>query len=162
VASIPSFLLTKHKTVNVSRRLPGTYIDGRWIDGGETIFQIEANVQPFNYKDELQLKESERARQWIKVYTAFRLDGLEQGDEGVRGDVVEWEGYLYQVMRVHNYSMGILDHYKALCARLETTLEESYPTSTLPGEIPAQDFIEGEPPLNVLVNETIPSRGYPV
>lgn len=162
MASIPLFLLTKHKTVDVIRRLPGAYVDGKWVDGGTETFQIEANVQPFNYKDELQLKESERARQWVKVYTATRLNGLEQGENGVRGDVIEWEGYQYQVMRVHNYSMTVLDHYKALCARLETTLEDSYPNSELPGGIDAQDFIQGEPPLNTLVNETMPSRGYPV
>jgi len=162
MASIPLFLLTQHKTVNCSRRLPGGYMDGHWVDGGEDLFQIEANVQPFNYKDELQLKESERSRQWLKIYTASQLRGLEQGDSGYRGDTVIWEGYKYQVMRVHNYSMSVLDHYKALCARIETTLEDSYPSDILPGGTPAREFIEGEPILEEVINVTMPSRGYPV
>lgn len=127
--SIPRFQLTKHRTVQCYRKTPGTYVNGDYVEGYEVPFSIEANVQPMKMKEQLMLKESERERDWITVYSSGELKGIEVGDDGYLGDIVEWEGYRYRVMKVKHYSMQILDHWQASCAKLEVTLKSSYPES---------------------------------
>lgn len=127
--SIPLFKLTRKVSVQCYRKTPGEYVDGDYVEGFEVPFTIEANVQPLKVQEQLMLKEAERERDWINIYTSNDLQGMEAGDDGRRGDIVEWEGYRWQVMKSKKYQMGILDHTKAQAARLETTVTKSYPES---------------------------------
>lgn len=127
--TLPRFQLTRHTTVTCLRKTPGEYVKGKYVEGFEVPFTIEANVQPTKMQEILQMKESDRTRDWITVYSASELQTLEQGDDGKKADIVQWEGKLWEVVKVKHYKMGVLDHYKAVCARLETTLKTSYPES---------------------------------
>ncbi|MNY65119.1 hypothetical protein D3C86_2023350 [compost metagenome] len=58
----------------------------------------------------------------MKVYTkGDALQQLKEGGAGWAADRFTWKGELYEVMKVISYEMGVLNHYKALCARVELT-----------------------------------------
>ena len=117
--SLPDFRLTGYVGLKVLRKSP-SYRDryGNWVEGGVEEIEIKANVQPLGYRDSLLLPESERTKASIKIYSAEEILGAREGKEATDADEVEWEGYLWKVFRVHNYKMGVLNHYKAIATRL--------------------------------------------
>lgn len=119
--SIPNFTLTKTLPITVYRKDKDTVVKGRPTAALETSFIVEANVQPFNYRDLMVLPESDRTKEWIKVYVAtsdvFRT--ARQGSDGYEADEILWQGDRFKVMRIQPYRMGVLDHQKLICARVE-------------------------------------------
>ena len=115
--SIPNFQLTKTVEVKVIRRF-GDYVKGRWVEGDGEPITVKANVQPLKFHEILQLPESERTREWIKLYTTYDIISEEEGSEtGKSPDIVVWNGFRYRVMRIRSYKMGVLNHNHVLCAR---------------------------------------------
>jgi len=119
--TIPSFTLTKKLPITVYRKGKDTVVKGRPVPAVETSFVVQANVQPFNYRDLMVLPESDRTKEWIKVYVATSeiLRTARQGSDGYDADEVLWNGERFKVMRLQSYAMGVLDHVKAICARVE-------------------------------------------
>lgn len=119
--SLPQFTLTRKLPITVYRKGKDTVVKGRPIPAVETSFIVEANVQPFNYRDLMVLPESDRTKEWIKVYVATSeiLRTARQGSDGYDADEVLWNGERFKVMRLQSYAMGVLDHVKAICARVE-------------------------------------------
>lgn len=119
--SLPQFTLTRKLPVTVYRKGKDTVVKGRPVPAVETSFIVEANVQPFNYRDLMVLPESDRTKEWIKVYVATSeiLRTARQGSDGYDADEVLWNGERFKVMRLQSYKMGVLDHVKAVCARVE-------------------------------------------
>lgn len=116
--SIPTFQLTHKVPVNIRRRGgEGDYVGGVWVPATYTVVVVEANVQPLQFKELMLLTESERTKEWIKLYSAEQLRTGNEGVDGWEADVVEWEGNLYRVMKSRHYVMGILDHYHVMAAR---------------------------------------------
>lgn len=119
----PPLLLTGHVTLDVIRREAETIVRGRPVPGTEVVLQVVCNVQPvLKSTDTYLLPEADRSRATLKVYT--RGAELRQRKEGVNGwaaDRFYWEGELYEVMKVISYNMGILNHRKAICMRVELT-----------------------------------------
>lgn len=119
--SLPQFTLTRKLPITVYRKGKDTVVKGRPVPAVETSFVVEANVQPFNYRDLMVLPESDRTKEWIKVYVATSeiLRTSRQGSDGYDADEVLWNGERFKVMRLQSYAMGVLDHVKAICARVE-------------------------------------------
>lgn len=119
--SLPQFTLTRKLPITVYRKGKDTVVKGRPVPALETSFVVEANVQPFNYRDLMVLPESDRNKEWIKVYVATSeiLRTARQGSDGYDADEVLWNGERFKVMRLQSYAMGVLDHVKAICARVE-------------------------------------------
>lgn len=115
--SYPKFTLTHFLEVTIRRGSAGELIKGRWQKGQTTDVVIEANVQPFQYKDIIQLTEADRTKEWIKIYSKDEIRTAKEGDSGWDADIVLYDGFEYKVMRVRRYSMGVLDHYHAMAAR---------------------------------------------
>lgn len=91
----------------------GEYVDGRWVE--TDVFNdvdIDANVQPVGYKETLLLEASDRTKKTLKVYSPDPIYGEEENENGA--DHFEWEGDTFIVMKVLNYSMGTLNHFKAI------------------------------------------------
>jgi hypothetical protein len=95
------------------------YVDGFRQEGESVSFNINANVQPLNYHETLQLPEQTRSNKTLKIYSGCSLRTAKEGSWGA--DEFEWEGDRYKVMKVLNYKMGILNHWKAICERVEVT-----------------------------------------
>lgn len=119
----PPLLLTGHVTLDVTRREAETIVRGRPVPGTESIVQVVCNVQPvLKSTDTYLLPEADRTRATLKVYTkGAPLRQRKEGPNGYAADRFTWNGDLYEVMKVIDYEMGVLNHYKALCMRVELT-----------------------------------------
>ncbi len=117
--SLPSFTLTKTIPVQVFREGKPAVVKGRPVPGPEVEFTIQANVQPFNFKDLQLLPESDRTKEWIKLYMATPglIRTAREGSDGYQADEVVYDGQRYKVMRVRSYRMGILDQTHAIASR---------------------------------------------
>lgn len=116
--SKPTFSLTNSTTVAIMRVTgAGDYVDGDWVPSSVEEVTIEANVQPAGYNDIRQVPESDRTKEWIKIFSAEPILGAIEGEQARDADIVKWDGKTYKVWRVKNYQMGVLDHYNAMAVR---------------------------------------------
>lgn len=106
-------------TIVVNRTAIGSYIGGRYVDGTVTSIPIEANVQPVNAKELLNLPEAQRSRDVIKIYTSFELKAAREGVVSTKADLIVYDGSTWQVHSSDTYKMGILNHTKALAFKLD-------------------------------------------
>lgn len=119
----PGFLLTKKIPLDLLRKTAGSYVDGEWVEGTETTVPVEVNIQPLKEAELLLLPEADRGKQWWKMYSASEIRMDKQGTSGWSADEFIYQGDRYKVMKVENYQMSILNHWKALAARLELSAE---------------------------------------
>jgi hypothetical protein len=121
--SFPPLLSVGRVTLDIIRRDKQTLNRGRPVPGAETTVQVVCNVQPvLKSSDTIMLPEADRSKACLKVYTkGDALRGLKEGPNGYSADRFMWQGDLYEVMKVINYAMGVLNHYKAICMRVELT-----------------------------------------
>lgn len=117
----PQFLLTKKIPLDFFRKTQGQYVDGEWVEGVESTVTLEVNIQPLKEAELMLLPEADRGKQWWKIYCAEQIRMDKQGDTGWDADEFVYQGDRYKVMKVENYAMGILNHFKALAARMELT-----------------------------------------
>jgi hypothetical protein len=117
----PSFRLTGSTSLTIKRRGKQTLVKGRPVDPTPTSVVIEANVQPLKFTELQQMEESDRTKEWIKIFSVSQLRTLREGDDGWLADIVEWNGDQYEVMKCKNYAMGTLDHFCAYAARIPIT-----------------------------------------
>jgi hypothetical protein len=119
----PVFLSTGQVTLDIIRRSEKLYDRGRPLPPTETIVPTVCNVQPvLSRSDTLLLPEADRSKACLKVYTKGAiLRDLKEGNNGWSADRFYWQGDLYEVMKAINYQMGVLNHYKAICMRVELT-----------------------------------------
>ena len=126
----PRFLLTGKVTLTIQRNISaGGYVGGKWVGGGYDPIEREVNIQPLRYHQVMMLPESERSKQWYTLFSAEDLRAsqepglLEDGTptEGWKADRFMWKGHLYEIMKVRDFSMGVLDHYEAQAARIPIT-----------------------------------------
>lgn len=119
----PPLLLTGHTTLDIIRREAETIYRGRPSPGAESIVPVVCNVQPvLKSTDTIMLPEADRSKATLKIYS--KGAELRQRQEGVGGHAADrfyWKGMLYEIMKVIDYDMGVLNHYKALCMRVELT-----------------------------------------
>lgn len=109
-------------SVTVTRAQGGSYVKGVWVANQGVDFIIKANIQPIaKSTDTLNVPEGERSKETIKVYTTTSLVSRKEGDNPVEGDIIHWEGKLFEVRKVSEYKMGILNHTKAIAVRKEIT-----------------------------------------
>lgn len=96
----------------------GAYVDGIWVESaGFSNVEIDANVQPVGYKETMILEPADRSKKMLKVYSPDPIFSEEEGENGP--DEFDWEGDTFRVMKVLNYSMGVLDHTKAIAVMKE-------------------------------------------
>lgn len=115
----PKFLLTKTVPITIYRKTQGGYVDGDWVDGAESEITRDVNIQPVRDDELLILPESDRSREWYKLYCSEDLRVDRQGSDGYSADEFMWQGDRYKIMKVRSYAMGTLNHYRAWAARKE-------------------------------------------
>ncbi len=119
----PPLFLVGRTTLDVIRKTATTYVNGRPVEGTTTTVPTVCNVQPvLKSSDTLLIPEADKSKACLKVYTmGDELKALKEGGNGWAADQFYWKGDLYEVMKVIPYEMGVLDHYKAICMRVELT-----------------------------------------
>lgn len=120
---IPPLLSVGRVKLDVIRREAGRVERGRPIPGEETVVQVVCNVQPvLKSTDTILLPEGDRSKACLKVYSkGSEIRQLKEGPNGWAADRFYWKGDLYEVMKVIDYDMGVLNHYKAICMRVSLT-----------------------------------------
>lgn len=112
------FDLIGNVALPVTRGTSGSWVKGKWVEGGTLPpFDIRAHVQPAKMQELLLVPEGERTRQWIRIFTTDDIRTLKEGVGGYPADLVEWKGETYRVMKVEEHEMGVLDHIHALAVR---------------------------------------------
>jgi len=121
----PKFILTHTASVTLKRRGTGSYVNGVWTLAADTTTTIKANVQPVRGHELVSLPESDRSREWIKVYTTGNVRGIQEGDlGGTSPDILVWDGRTFEVKQVSTYKMGVLDHTKIIAGRIPESAGE--------------------------------------
>lgn len=95
----------------------GSYVKGVWVETEVDSVDITANVQPTGYKETIILEEADRSKKALKVFSPDPIYSEEESENGA--DEFEWEGDTFRVMKVLNYSMGLLNHFKAIAVMKE-------------------------------------------
>lgn len=116
--SQPRFSLTK--TVPLTLKRPSTvggYVDGVWQEATTSDVVIQANIQPVKDEELMLFPESERSKEWYKIYSTSEIKATKEGTGGWDADRFQWKGDWYRVMKVRVYQIGVLDHYRAMAAR---------------------------------------------
>lgn len=118
----PQFILTHLVDATRVRTNQGSYVDGVWVEGTQSLVTIKINIQPMRGYELMALPEADRSREWVKFYTTADIQGIKEGDLSSPSpqspDRIIWDGRTFEVSRVSTYKMGVLDHTKAIAARV--------------------------------------------
>ena len=117
----PNYLLTKKIPLVIIRRTAGSYVEGDWVEGSTSNINIEVNIQPLKDSELMMMPEADRSREWYKFYTNTLVRTQKEGSGGYDADEFDFQGNRYKVMKVRNYGMGVLNHFRGLAARIELT-----------------------------------------
>lgn len=122
------FNLIKFTDVLVTRRNAGTFVDGDWVEGTTETFTAGLKVQPVKPFELLQFPESDRSREWLKVYcNTHNLRSQIEGTGGFDADEFQWDSiidgipYTFKVMKTYRFKDSCIDHWKGWAARIELT-----------------------------------------
>lgn len=105
-------------TQHVLKRGPGSFVQGRWINGAETPATISASVQPANKSDYAHLVaqfDGRRISKAVRIYTGDKLNAA--GEDLKNGDILVWEGDRYIVTGESPWRTTILAHYRYLAIK---------------------------------------------
>lgn len=95
----------------------GSYVDGYYVGGKITAFEIQASLQPMNERDYLLLDEGDRTKDVRKIYTTTKLVVGSQNKLSA-SDVVCIDGEDYQVRKIEDWSNHLsLKHFKVILVR---------------------------------------------
>jgi hypothetical protein len=119
----PPLLLVGSVKIDLIRTTAGTHVRGRPVPGDSYLVPIVCNIQPIEKSSDTRLiPEGDRSKAAIKVYSrGDQIRQLREGAGGWAADRFYWQGDLYEVMKVINFEMGVLSHFKAICMRVELT-----------------------------------------
>lgn len=114
-----NYLIEKYgamESVEVITTGPGSYVNGRWVEGPPTLLPIVAAVMPLALSEMATTVEATglETRDAIALYTEYPLKEADRKTKQDR-DVVRWKDndYVIRVV-VHRYQIPSLNHYKAI------------------------------------------------
>ena len=97
----------------VTRASAGTHVKGKYVAGSTSSITIEANWQPLNGKELLNLPELQRTRRSIKIYSEDEMKGLDKVNK-IPADIITIEdGSSFEIQSVEYYK-ELDEHWKAI------------------------------------------------
>ena len=107
--------------LSLYRKAAGTYINGIWVEGAETLIPITASVQPTTGEEMLSLPEDRRNSKSYALFTSTKVEVIHTG---ANPDQIVIFGERYEVIRVEPWQnrpavFGIINHYKFYAVKLE-------------------------------------------
>ena len=122
------FNLIKFTPVQITRRLAGSFVDGDWVEGTTETFTAGLKVQPVKPFELQQFPESDRSREWLKVYcnthnlrSQIEVVGGFDADEFQWDSIIEGIPYTFKIMKTYRFKDSCIDHWKGWAARIELT-----------------------------------------
>lgn len=94
------------KSYTLRRPAPGSYIDGRWVEGGAPVDStIRAAVFAPSLNDTIRMPEGDRTRVVWAIWTRVQLHASSE-DNQTRGDLVQVGGQWFRVFKIADRSEG--------------------------------------------------------
>ena len=105
------------KGLTVKRKTAGSYINGFWVAGTNTVLTIKASVQPLSGKDIELLPEGKRLAGGYKLFTD---DTLKVAIEGTSqdSDTVSIYGFDYEVIGQEIWANNLINHNVSLVSKV--------------------------------------------
>ena len=86
----------------------GSYTDGHRVSAADDLLKGQGSIQPLNGREIIQLPESDRIRQPVKIFTSFVF---QVNDIVIRAS----DNAEFEVQRSENWNVfNMLQHYKAI------------------------------------------------
>lgn len=105
------------KKYSVKRLNPGSYINGFWQEGSETIMTIQASIQPIRGEELQMLPEGRRSSHSVRVYTDTALETVDNENP----DRIVIDDAEYEILSVESWQSGVINHYKCIAVKVENT-----------------------------------------
>lgn len=103
--------------ITITRKAPGSFVNGIFVDGAVSSISATASVQPLNGREQVTLSELQRAKETLKMYTTTEVLVSNEA-AGQRADLVSLRGRVYEVQRVEPWEYD-LSFFKAILMRVE-------------------------------------------
>ena len=94
----------------IRRKEPGNYVDGKWQEGQQLAFIINASIQPLKGKEMEMLPEGRRHTQSIRIYTNTKLNTVNDANP----DIIEAFGDSFEIFSVEPWQSNVINHYKCI------------------------------------------------
>lgn len=110
--------------LNIYRQTLGSYVDGEWVPGIETVIPITASIQPTTGEEMLSLPEGRRNR---KTYALFTSTPVQLIVNLQNPDQIDIYGERYEIIRVEIWqnnpaNFAVVNHYKFYASAKEAIL----------------------------------------
>jgi len=102
----------------IRRKVPGAYVNGVFVDGGEVQQTIMATVQPLKNEDMIDLPQGRRISDIIKVYTSEVLTTAEDNGVDKQPDRIFWKDSWFEITSTGTFQMGVISHYRYWAIRI--------------------------------------------
>jgi hypothetical protein len=100
--------LLEFEDITIERRAPGTFVNGKLIQGSQTIVNSQANIQPATGTDLDALPEGDRTKRIFRFYTRV---SLQVGNRVLKVS----DGVIFKIVNVKDYSsVPFLAHFESL------------------------------------------------
>lgn len=109
--------------VTLRRYPPGTYVNGRWVEGSPSQdILITASIQPAKGEEMRSLPEARKESENYVMYTSFRVRTVQEKGSNQNADLILFDGKEFEVHLVdpwqNNANFTIVNHYKYLISRI--------------------------------------------
>ncbi len=113
--SVALFRLVGQDAITIKRRGLPTIVKGKPVPATAVDIPITANIQPVGYAELMQLSEADRSKELMMMMTASEVRAMREGSW--EADEFEWDGRMWEVVKVRAFKMRVRNHYQAICAR---------------------------------------------
>ncbi len=100
------------KPQTIKRTIPGSYVNGVFVEGSESTVSIMASVQPMSGEDIVAVPEGRRASDMVKLYTDSDLFSQGDAGSGQSPDRLVWLGKDYEIHSKDVRQMNVINHYR--------------------------------------------------
>jgi hypothetical protein len=100
--------LKQSESITINREgAGGTYVDGHRVSAADDVTTTLVNIQPLGGSDLIQLADSDRLRQPIRIYSSVEL---KESDLITR----DKNGRQYEILKVSDLTPSRIPHYKSI------------------------------------------------
>ena len=119
--TIKTKMLLRHvgrRKYTVTTITAGSYVDGRWVEGTESTFEVTGHEQPSGPQELQMLPDSFRSKDTRLFMTTSNIKTLEESN-GTTPDKVTIDGVQFEAHKKKSYQMGPRQHYEIILVREE-------------------------------------------
>lgn len=109
--------------ITLRRPSPGSYVNGRWVEGATTDSTITASIQPLTGEDMQSLPEARRESEAYNMFTSTQVRTVQEAGSNQNSDRILFGGKEFEVHQVHtwqnNANFTIVNHYRYFILRID-------------------------------------------